>query len=142
VSSPAGIRGHLRRFSSRLHQDRRARYLLVGALAWLVDFAVFAVLHRSSGVVVSQTAARLAGAAFAFAGHKYFVFGDFGRSYLRVGWQAVAYGLLWLVSYALSTGGILVLVSVTHADPLVAKFIVETVLVMFNFLVAKRLVFR
>ena len=117
------------------------RYLLVGGLAWLVDFLTFFALYAGVGLVWAQTAARVAGALVGFAGHKYFVFADRRSAPRHLGRQALLYVLLWGVSYGLSVAGLLWLVHDLELHPVTAKLLVEAVIMGFNFITMKRLIF-
>jgi putative flippase GtrA len=117
------------------------RYLLVGGLAWLIDFLTFLALYAGVGLVWAQTAARVAGALVGFAGHKYFVFADRRSAPRHLGRQALLYVLLWGVSYGLSVAGLLWLVRDLDLRPVLAKLLVEAVIIGFNFITMKRLIF-
>ena len=117
------------------------RYLLVGGLAWVVDFVTFVLAYPSAGVIWAQTAARASGAAVGFVGHKYLVFGDRRRSRRLVVWQTLQYLLLWALSYGLSVGGIVWLVERQGLAPVSAKVLVEAGILVLNFTVMKRVIF-
>ena len=128
-----------RRLAAWLSQS--GRYLLVGGLAWGVDFLTFLGLYAWVGLVWAQTAARIAGALVGFAGHKYFVFADRRSAPRHLGRQALLYIVLWGVSYGLSVAGLLWLVQGLELHPVVAKLLVEAVIMGFNFISMKRLIF-
>lgn len=117
------------------------RYLVSGGVAWLVDFATFAALYGPFGLFWAQTAARTAGALTAFVGHKLFVFGDPHRQARLVVRQALQYAMLWLLSYGLSLVGIFTLTELAGFGPLVAKLMVESLLLVLNFITMKYLIF-
>ena len=117
------------------------RYLLVGGLAWVVDFLTFLSLYAWAGLVWAQTAARIAGALVGFAGHKYFVFADRRSAPRHLGRQALLYVLLWGVSYGLSVAGLLWLTQDLRLHPVLAKLLVEAVILGLNFFTMKRLIF-
>ena len=117
------------------------RYLLVGGLAWVVDFATFVLAYPSVGVIWGQTAARALGAVVAFIGHKYLVFADRRRSRRRLAWQTLQYLLLWSLSYGLSVGAIVWLVTGQAMAPVAAKVLVEAGILLLNFTVMKRIIF-
>jgi putative flippase GtrA len=118
------------------------RYLLVGGLAWVVDFLSFSLSVSVLGLAWAQTLARIMGAVVGFLGHKYLVFADRrrgGQRLLRQGWQ---YLILWLLSYGLSLAGLFWLVVGLRLHPIVAKLLVESVVVLINFAVMKRVIFN
>ena len=117
------------------------KYLLIGGIAWIVDFLTFVLSFSELGIVWAQAAARINGALVGFIGHKLFVFEDRRTTQRLLLMQAIKYLILWCVSYGLSTGGILWLMDVMSIHPVVAKFIVETIVIAVNFLAMKRFIF-
>ena len=89
----------------------------------------------------SKTAARVSGAAVTFVGHKFFVFRDRPVGGRRLARQTLQYAALWVFSYLISLGGILYLVEHQQVHPVVAKILVEIVVVLLNFFTMKRFIF-
>jgi putative flippase GtrA len=118
-----------------------SRYLLVGIVAWTIDFMVFALCHTPLGVVWAQTTARVSGAITAFAGHKVFVYNNKDFTRRELGKQALSYLLLWLFSYLLSIGSIILFIDIIGLDPISAKLVTEIILVGVNYITMKRLIF-
>ena len=106
-------------------------------VSWLADLAVFAVTVQWLNVVIAQLVARLTGALLGFLLHKYVTFQESDAKTSRA---ALRYLALWVFGYFASTSLILFLVHV-QLTPLVAKVIVEIVLVPLNFLLMRRFVF-
>lgn len=117
------------------------RYLLVGASAWVVDFVIFIALYSVIGIVGAQTLARITGALVSFAGHKVFVFDDRQFSQGTVWRQAYQYLLLWLISYAISVGCILLFIDLFMLHPIVSKLITEVIIIFINFVTMRRFIF-
>lgn len=117
------------------------RYLVVGATAWVIDFAVFIGFYPVIGIVAAQTAARVTGALVAFAGHKVFVFNDMKSSQGMIRRQAFQYLLLWLLSYAISVACILLLVDILALHPVASKLITEAIVICINFVTMRRFIF-
>jgi putative flippase GtrA len=118
-----------------------SRYLLVGGGAWVLDFAVFASCHTLVGVVWAQTLARVTGAVAAFTGHKLFVYKNKANTPRALGRQAAGYLLLWLLSYLLSIGLVVLFIEVMGLHPIAAKLAMEIILVGINYLTMKQLIF-
>ena len=76
-----------------------------------------------------------------FIGHKLFFFEDRRATQRLLLIQAIKYLIIWSFSYGLSTGGILWLMDVMSILPVVAKLIVETIVIAVNFLAMKRFIF-
>ncbi|MCU7929633.1 MAG: GtrA family protein [Candidatus Thiodiazotropha sp. (ex Codakia rugifera)] len=113
----------------------------MGAIAWVVDFAIFIALYPVTGIVGAQTLARIAGALVSFTGHKVFVFDDRQFSQGKVWRQAFQYSLLWLFSYALSVGCILFFVDFFMLHPVASKLITEVIIIIINFVTMRRFIF-
>lgn len=118
-----------------------SRYLMVGITAWVIDFAVFVVCHSIVGIVWAQTAARVSGALVAFAGHKVFVYKNRNFARRALGKQFLSYLLLWVFSYLLSIGCIILFIDVLGLEPVAAKLVTEIILVGINYITMKRLIF-
>ncbi|MEW8026171.1 MAG: GtrA family protein [Candidatus Thiodiazotropha sp.] len=118
-----------------------SRYLLVGIAAWIIDFVVFVLSHAAIGVVWAQTAARASGAVAAFAGHKVFVYNNRNFTRRELGKQAFGYLLLWVFSYLLSVGCIILFIDKLGLDPIPAKLATEIILIGINYITMKRLIF-
>ena len=131
-------------YGERLRQyvGQGSRYLLVGGAAWLVDISIFSILYPSLGVALAQVVSRTIGAVITFFGHKDYVFLDrrYHGSVLRR--QVLSYAMLWLLSFILSLLGILWLAWFVNVNEVVAKVGVETIIVVVNFLISKRMIFR
>lgn len=118
-----------------------SRYLMVGVIAWIVDFLVFVVCLSLVGILWAQTAARISGAVVAFLGHKVFVYNSRGFGRKEVGKQAAAYLMLWVFSYLLSIGLILLFTQILGFAPIPAKLVTEIILVGVNYITMKQLIF-
>lgn len=121
---------------------RVVRYLLTGGVAWLADFAVFTVCLASVGIAMAQLFARITGAIVAFIGHKLFVFGELDYQPATLARQTMRYVALGIWSYALSTLALIGLIERAGVNAIVAKVIVETGIVVMNYLVMKALIFQ
>jgi putative flippase GtrA len=121
---------------------RIGRYLLIGGIAWVIDVAVFVACVADLGIVKAQLIARIIGALVSFAGHKLFVFAEMDTKPSTVARQAAAYGALWILSYLLSTLGLVGLIDYAGINSLPSKVIVEAGVVGINYLVMQRLIFR
>ena len=119
-----------------------AAYTVVGGVAFVVDFATFVLAVGPVGTVGAQTLARIVGGLVGFAGHKLVAFGDRRGDAATVAGQFGLYAALWVASWALSTGGIVLVVELTNWPPPAAKLAVEPFMVLGNFLVMRSFIFR
>lgn len=76
------------------------------------------------GIVTAQFLARLAGALLAFLGHKFFVFQEPRTHAAVVGVQALRYAALWVLSYGVSTLGLILLIDYWFLPEIPAKVLV------------------
>ncbi|MET0050115.1 MAG: GtrA family protein, partial [Candidatus Thiodiazotropha sp.] len=127
--------------SSQAISHQLLRYLLVGGVAWLVDFTLFTLTYSALGIFIAQTLARVAGALVGFAGHKWVVFRNHSTQAGSTRNQALQYGLLWLFSYVSSLALLYLLVHLAGLHPVIAKLITETVILGFNFATMRRYIF-
>ncbi|MET0027148.1 MAG: GtrA family protein [Candidatus Thiodiazotropha sp.] len=128
-------------FSSQAVSHQLMRYLMVGGVAWLVDFSLFTLTYSALGIFFAQTLARMSGALVGFAGHKWVVFRNRSSQAGSTRNQAMQYGLLWLFSYIASLALLYLLVHPVGLHPVVAKLITETVILGFNFATMRRYIF-
>lgn len=117
-------------------------YVVVGGVAFAVDFAIFMVCVGPFGPVVAQTLARIGGGLLGFVGHKLFAFGDARKRPALVAGQLGGYALLWVTSWALSTGAIVLLLEQTGWAPVVVKLMVEPLIVVGNFVAMRTFIFK
>lgn len=114
-----------------------SRYTLVMGCGWLADLLVFAIAVDSLDIPLSQLLARTTGAVVGFVLHKYFTFRQTGNARSNV---AVRYALVWMFSYFLSTGLIMLLAN-AGLLPVGAKLMVEIMVVPVNFILLRVFVF-
>jgi putative flippase GtrA len=115
------------------------RYLLVGAIAWVFDYLLFVVLFPFIGVIAAQTVARISGAVLTFFGHKLFVHRDRRSEGRVVSSQVLAYFLVWMLSYTLSLAGLVLVIDHWDWHPVIAKLLVEAVILGLNFVLIRRI---
>ena len=115
------------------------RYLLVGAGALLLDVACFVLLRWCGlGLLLSNGGARLFGAVAAYLGNAWFTF---AYKHSGLGWHsALRYAALWVGATTLSTA----MLELVHDKlyEVFAKIMVEVLVVMLNFVIARTWVFR
>jgi putative flippase GtrA len=112
------------------------------AVGWLVDLGVFTLLVGAAGIAIAQFAARLAGALSGFVLHRTVTFARSGRYAHPPLHQLLAFALVWAVNYGVTVIAIELIVRGTGWNPVVAKLLVECVVVPSNFLILRHFVFR
>ncbi len=116
-------------------------YVLGGALAFGLDVAVFWLLRQwGAPLWLANGVARLAGAALAYGFHHLWTF---HQSADKAAWGASAwrYAVQWMAATALSIGLLQAAVGFFEQD-VHAKILVEAVLLVGNFLLARHWVYR
>ena len=93
------------------------------------------------GVYGAQALARMLGAVVAFFGHKLWVFEHLDLRATVIAFQGTAYVLLWLLSLLLSLALLAGLTLAAGLQPMPAKLLTESALLVLNFSVLQHLVF-
>jgi putative flippase GtrA len=131
----------LKNLAAKLHNHQFLRYLGVGGASWVVDFAVFYLTYPLIGILAAQTAARVVGALVAFIGHKLIVFDNRQYGLNRLGQQLFHYLLLWIISYTLSLGLLMLFADLLELHPIISKLLTETIIIAINFVTMRRFIF-
>ena len=131
------------RIVRKKHMQKIA-YLGIGFLAFLVEYAVFAILINID-LYIAQITSFAIGASISFSGSRYITFRiDKARaqSFTRsMSVQGVSYLILAGANLVVSTCIVSVLISI-HFQPFIAKFIATSTIVVSNFFVYKMIIFR
>ena len=134
-------------FIKAMLQKKAIRYLIAGGTATVIDYLVFTVLVKGFGmaetVVIGQLClpniiAMTVGMVISFFINKYWSFGSTRRGPL----QFVMTVVLFLVNLTYSSAFITYAREDWGMDPLVAKLIITVVVMMVNFLLFNKLIFR
>ena len=121
-------------------QSRSGRYLLVGALLFVLDYAVTRVIYveMQQSLMVAQWTGRLIGAGVGYWLHRAYTFAVVGQqtSTARVRYWLVA-AMLWLISPLLLKAAM----AAAPDSPLLGKVVTEGVLVGASYLLLRYFVF-
>ena len=125
---------------SAMHQA--ARYGLVGACVFTTDLAVFWLILQVAppAYLAANAAGKVAGAALGFVLHKRFTFGWQQKD--RGSRQLVAYLCLFAANLALSSAMLALLVAGLAVHKLVAKVLVDAVVIAIAFVVSRHWIYR
>ena len=120
------------------------RYMIVGALTTAVNVGCFALFNRALGVhyQIANVIAWIFSVLFAFAGSKWFVFRDEAGApgaFLR---QLAGFFGSRLLTLLIEEGLMWLLVTVLEMDAVIAKVLSNIVVIILNFVLSKRFVFR
>ncbi len=117
---------------------RFVRYLAVGVALFVLDFAVFVLLHVGLHVEVgvSQAISRTLGAAAGFVAHRKFTFPARERAHSLTG-QGAGYVVLTIVNLLLAPLLIELLDWLLNGAGVIAKILTDVVMVLETYLVLK-----
>lgn len=126
--------------SVRRSAKQARRYVVVGILVVVLDYAVFWVaMSATISVVLSNAFAKVIASAVGYWLHRQYTFA--GHQRLGVAKQAIAYVLLALFNLALSSALIHSLTYILGWWPLTAKIVTDAVVICVAFLVSKYIVY-
>lgn len=115
-------------------------YVVVGLIAWLVDLTVFYALWPIIGIAAGQLAARIAGAVTAFVLNRSKTF-QAGGDALGMASQAMKYAVLLALNWVVTVGLIKILVHSAKLDALIAKILIDMIIVPGNYIILKHMIF-
>ena len=120
------------------------RYAVVGGLTTAVNVGAFALLHNALGIhyQIANAAAWILSVLFAFAGSKWFVFRDEAREPGALLRQLAGFFGSRLLTLLIEAGLMELLVTALGMDAVAAKVLCNVVVIVLNFVLSKRFVFR
>ena len=119
---------------------RFALYIIVGVISWLVDVAIYHLSWALIGIAAGQFLARIAGAATAFLLNRRVTFRA-NKDASGVRPQVIKYAALLVLNWAITVGLIYYLSYGLSMHPLIAKILLDIVIVPGNYVVMKYWVF-
>lgn len=134
-------------FHKRSSVKRIISYGVIGVLAFTVEYGSFTilihVLKGSMSLLSAQSLSFCLGLVTSFTGNRLFTFNTKDRDYVHsVSRQMGSYMILALVNLCLTNVVIFVLVHHTNIGAQVAKLIVMLMVVLWNFLIFHKLIFK
>lgn len=125
---------------SAMHQA--VRYGLVGACVFATDLAVYWVVLQAAppAYLAANAAGKIAGAVLGFALHRRFTFS--WRQKDRGSRQLLSYLCLFMANLALSSSLLSLLVAGFDMQKLVAKVLVDAVVIAISFVASRHWVYR
>jgi putative flippase GtrA len=130
----------------KLTQSQReiGAYLVFGVLTTVVNIGVYAALTRVTHIpyLWSNAIAWAVAVAFAFVTNKLWVFESRSMHPAVVAYEAGTFLLSRLASGLLDTGMMFAMVSIAHMPDVLAKVLVNVVVVLANYVLSKLIVFR
>jgi putative flippase GtrA len=134
----------LRRLSARLLGDERVRFILVGGINTVFGYGVFALLDifagRTIGYLGSLYGSYIIATILAFTLHRRFTFRASGTGNIVV--DFVRFQGVYLVSLAINTAALALLIGVLHWPALIAQALIVIVTTVVSFFGHKYFSFR
>jgi putative flippase GtrA len=116
------------------------RYLVSGFTAFGLEYMIFYLLYHTLGLglIPSNTFAMIAGFITSFLLNRFWSFQSSGSAWR----QLLLTGILFGVNLVLSNGLIYLLTDFMNMAPLVSKILVMGMIVAWNFILYKRVIYR
>jgi putative flippase GtrA len=122
-------------------KDKRARYLIVGGTAFLLEYFLFlAINYATHLLVIANIISFLVGFIFSFLFHLKWTFT--GKHRFKLHQQFVSYGLLAGINLVLSSLVITFFVQALYIPPFAAKVISMVLVITWNFIILNRIIFK
>jgi putative flippase GtrA len=127
---------------SRIINDRRFRYLLVGGTSVILEYISFLLLIELAGlsVVMANIISFLVGFIYTFVLHNRWTF--FGNHEHNIKSQFAAYTTLAVINVVATSLLINLQVTTLHIAPFIAKLVCMALVVVWNYLLLSRLIFK
>lgn len=117
------------------------RYVASGLTSAAIEYGLFVMIFGMSGILVlANSLSFAAGLVISFILHKAWSFG--GSQEHTTSKQFIGYGFLALINLILTNLFIIGLVEVLLIAPLIAKVAVMALIVVWNFFIMKRILFK
>ena len=127
-----------------LIRTRVFRYILVGGVTTLVNFSLFWILNVPAqlGPNTSNIIAVLFAVLFAYVANKIFVFKSNSRNFYELIKECLSFFLSRGATMLTEIFGLFILHNVFGMYPLLAKIIINIVVIILNYLLARDYVFK
>lgn len=122
-------------------------YGFVGVLAFLSEYFSFVFLVNAITIpyslIIAQSISFGFGLIVSFTGSRLFTFKDSDKTYVHsIHKQIGAYAILTIINFCLSNLIIYIIINCFSAAPFIAKLIVMVMVVLWNFFIFNKLIFK
>lgn len=119
-------------------------YGIFGVMTTLVNILVFQLLWKESGIAygIANIIAVLAAKVFAYLTNKCFVFRSHCANIRELLVEIIRYIFARGFTGLIDIFGMLFAVEILMADEMIAKYIIQVIVIILNYILGKRLVFR
>ncbi len=115
-------------------------YIAVMGIGWLVDNVLFFISNYFLSIPIALLVGRVSGAVSGFYLHNKYSFSDqIKRSF---SWEkAIKYSLVWIASYCVMVFGVEYLVYSFDLLPIIAKILLEFIIIPTNYILLRTFVY-
>lgn len=134
----------MREFIKRLYHSQVIRYLFFGGCTTLVNLVVYYGLRFALPALnynIANTVAVAAAILFAYVVNARFVFASRAHGFVPVLAEAAKFIGARLSTMVIEVGGVWLFVEVLHIHDMIAKIIIQFVVIVLNYIFSKFLVF-
>lgn len=119
-------------------------YGIFGVMTTLVNILVFQLLWKEMGIIygIANIIAVLAAKVFAYLTNKCFVFRSHCANIRELLMEIIRYIFARGFTGLIDIFGMLFAVEILMADEMIAKYIIQVIVIVLNYIFGKRLVFR
>ena len=120
------------------------RYIIVGGLTTLVNFGVFAAMHRvlKIDVTISNVTSISVSILFAYAANKLVVFKRHCNTRVELALEFIKFVGSRLFTMVIEVGAVWLFVDVLVLNALIGKAVSQVLVIILNYIISKLIVFR
>lgn len=125
------------------------RYIIFGAMTTLLSlesfklfFVTFSSLGQNTNIFISNTLSTILAVLFAFFTNKLWVFYSKSSSFKETMGELLKFSLGRLFTYGVDMALILALVNYMHIEPFFSKIITQIIIIILNYIISKKAVFK
>ncbi|MCL2592500.1 MAG: GtrA family protein [Defluviitaleaceae bacterium] len=119
------------------------KYLVAGGFTTLISIGVYtAFIKLGFDVIVSNTVSTIMAVLFAYFANKVWVFRQNNFKPAHMVKESFTFFLGRFVTYVLDTAMIWMLVEKISVNPIISKLITQVVIIVLNYVVSKKIVFK
>lgn len=131
-------------YLKRLFEQRTIRYIFFGGCTTLVDIVFYAMFHHFLGIDMSTSnfLSIMIAIVFAYVVNKWFVFQSRTKGFKSTIKEGVSFIGMRLTTMAIQIYGMVLLCSIWGMNDMVAKILIQFVVLILNYIISKVFVFK
>jgi putative flippase GtrA len=125
----------------KLLENKKVRYVVSGGTAFVIEYVCFvAILYITNNLFIANSISFIVGVLAGFAFHKFWTFSGAHQHAARS--QTIATVFLGILNLGLTNVFIGTLVNALNFPPLIAKVIVILMIVVWNYIIFNKIIFK